>query len=368
MPNFKLFNSFGPRRTISPLRLTLVVGSIAAGLGLGTIIFHGITPEIDLRAYWQAAGRLLDGQDIYPHGLGIGNLDAYPYPPILAEILTPLHRWLDFGAASIFWQIINTLALLGTISLAWRAGGGKFNGVGLLSLSPLVFLFLPLYSALLIGNVSIFVALVLALGLATGPSKRTLGGFTLMTSIKLAPVLFFFPTMLAAKRRNQIFALCFLTGILLLGVALYPDAWRSFMSHLQDLTAGTPVSQTSDLEANAINNLLPGSATLIHLTGFLLAGVFELIALGLALRGRWTASLTVATGALLIGPGVIWYHYFIILLPLILAAWPSLYRKSRLALVPGYLALAMPVGILPFVGAGIIMGTLLSAALKNPEN
>jgi hypothetical protein len=188
-----------------------------------------------------------------------------------------------------------------------------------------------------------------------------------MTSIKLAPVLFFFPTMLAAKRRNQIFTLCFLTGILLVGVILYPDAWRSFMGHLQDLTAGTPASQTSDLEANAINNLLPGSATLIHLTGFLLAGVLELVALGLVLRGRWSASLTVAAGALLIGPGVIWYHYFIILLPLILAIWPSLHRKSRLALVPGYLALAMPVGILPFVGAGIITGTLLTGALKNPE-
>jgi len=67
---------------------------------------------------------------------------------------------------------------------------------------------------------------------------------------------------------------------------------------------------------------------------------------------------------MLIAPGVLWYHYFVVLLPLVLASWPKIGRRGRTLISFGYAALALPTaigGLMAIAGGGLIVAALMSA-------
>jgi hypothetical protein len=63
--------------------------------------------------------------------------------------------------------------------------------------------------------------------------------------------------------------------------------------------------------------------------------------------------------ALLVGPGVLWYHSLVPILPLVLCAWPRLSPRRRGLVCLGYIGVAVPMGVIPLFGAAVILATLL---------
>jgi hypothetical protein len=118
---------------------------------------------------------------------------------------------------------------------------------------------------------------------------------------------------------------------------------------------------SSDIEAEAIRSFAPNALDLFRFVGMALAVILEFGALRLARSGRWAQGLAVAAGAMLLISGVIWPFYLIVLLPLVLAAWPSSSRPARVAISVGYFGLAIPLGLLPIIATAIIIITLLRA-------
>src|SRR5487761_2193795 len=126
------------RRTGSDLRSALgaafasprVRAILLAGSGLGfllgfwTLVGHGITSlggagAIDTLAYWTAGRSLLAGRQVY--GILEGELAAYVYPPIFAQLVAPFSA-LPLDVFVWAWRGLE-LGCLRVAGCSWRNAG-----------------------------------------------------------------------------------------------------------------------------------------------------------------------------------------------------------------------------------------------------
>jgi hypothetical protein len=192
----------GPPRTLAPaggagaprhgrLRQSLaMVGLLALGLGLlavSTARVVGLVESMllegdDFTPYWNGAVSVAAGQN--PYGwLAEGRPQEVPdyiYPPLLALLLAPLTRVLDYPAARWAWLAFSVACTLAGLWLVWRTSGLRARGPSALGLLPFLALLPPTTGALGFGQLSpqLFVVAAAAYAAAvTGRRPGLAGGF-----------------------------------------------------------------------------------------------------------------------------------------------------------------------------------------------
>lgn len=165
----------------------------------------------DEHAYWLAGQRLLAGEPLYDPSATSITPYAFWYPPIVAQVMAPISAVLPSVVFSAVW----TLLMLGCVW--WLAGRNVLVALAMCAFPPVAVEFW-------FRNVHLILAVLLVLGL-----RRSGGWFSVGAAIKLAPGLGI--VYLAARRRWSEATIAAGFGIMLLvvSVALSPDAWRQFV-------------------------------------------------------------------------------------------------------------------------------------------
>lgn len=156
-------------------------------------LLHGY-PASDFRNYYLAAQDIAAGRDAYARALrccnNVVSNDGFNYPPLIAELVRPL-TGLSLKAAAQAWLVLNQLMLAGTMLVTWRALRDHVSPGALLALFSLTLVFRPLLVAIELAQVSVLLALLLAVA-AHSYSRRqeaALGGVAVAvaTLVKLLP-------------------------------------------------------------------------------------------------------------------------------------------------------------------------------------
>ena len=141
------------RRRALAVRLLLDAGLVAGGAlalaAAAALIGHDGGLAYDTRAYWQAAGNVLNGHELYAPAT-VSDLGAYKYPPIFAQLFAPAALLPELAVAWL-WRISGVLCLR-YITGSWRA-------------TVVACAFLPVLIELSLGNVTLQIAAVLIFAL-----------------------------------------------------------------------------------------------------------------------------------------------------------------------------------------------------------
>lgn len=165
----------------------------------------------DEHAYWLAGQRLLAGEPLYDTAATSITPYAFWYPPIVAQVMTPISAVLPSVVFSAAWTVL----MLGC--LWWLAGRNVQIALAMCAFPPIAVEFW-------FRNVHLILAVLLVLGL-----RQWGGWFSVGAAIKLAPGLGL--VYLAARRRWREATIAAGFGIVLLAISvvLSPDAWRQFV-------------------------------------------------------------------------------------------------------------------------------------------
>jgi hypothetical protein len=199
----------GPRFT-RPLWL-VVLACIGGSLLLVVAVVRWGQPG-DEHAYWLAARRLINGVPLYDPEATIVTPFAYLYPPPLAQVMVPVAAIVPDWLFSIAWT-----ALMG-VALFWLAGRDVLRALALIAFPPVAVEFW-------FRNVHLFLAVLLVLGL-----RRTASAFAVGAAIKVSPILGIPYVALRRQWREAAVAAALGLGLLLVSVAISPDAWRAYLS------------------------------------------------------------------------------------------------------------------------------------------
>ena len=294
---------------------------------------------VDFRDYWLAAGRMAGHASPYAAKmlegpLGSQGLDIYRYPPVLAFFLIPLSG-LDYIAAGWVWVGISIAALIGGMAIALRAGGTVISGRVAIWAGAATVWFLPCLDSLWKGNVEGLQVLLLAMALVEVANTR--GPAVVAAAwLKIAPVLTV-PALIARDGRQGLVWLFAISAIAVVPAFVWaPDGFWQLPRILVNIAGSDSVISTN-LAPHSWMTILTGSTlvgSVVRMTAIVGAGVLVLVSVALARRpGGWPAALVAATAAALLGPGTIWGHYLLVLLPLTAYAWPRLNFGDRVHLV-----------------------------------
>lgn len=185
--------------------------------------------SVDFAAYYRAAARLLNGQALYSDFLAPA---PYLYPPLLAQLLTPLAASMAVLPAAQVWYGINvglafvTVAALATcVPARWRP---------VLWLTPLVYS--PLLLSHVFGQVNVLLfALLTGTWIAVRREQRLWGGAMLATAAWLKV----FPALLVVyflwKRDWRVIVGVVIAGLTLLLVQLVGVGASNFAAYFTDV-------------------------------------------------------------------------------------------------------------------------------------
>lgn len=372
-------------RTFGSPRFRIVVAAtlllVAVGLLATLLVRQAGDPEgqygIDF-VYWHlAAHDVAAGRSPYParylEAPVIATDFGYKYPPLFAQMLSPLSGLPFFAAATVWAAVQTTLAFL-AIWIAAISGGAKRGLEPLLWSGVAAALYLPLWDSIWKGNVSAVQAFQLALILGAG----VIGGVALASAILLKTT----PLALAPAAAAQGGRL--LRGTVAGGVVIFvvsfswsPDAWLDFVRIQVNLFVGPSESPTnihpSSLAALAFPDV-PILAGVTRAITLVLGGTAILAAAILARQGgRWPASVLLGVVAMLTIPGSIWYHYLALLLPPAAFAWPAASRRQRAAMAFAAAAVTFGLAWLPLatIGATVlavaVLRVLISERARTPS-
>ncbi len=199
------------------LRIALVLlAAIGASL-LAVVAFSRWGTPSDEYAYWLAAKRLVAGEPLYDPNALLNTPYAYFYPPPLAQVLAPLTVVLSDAVYIAGWTALLLVCLL------WHGGRNVIISLALVA-------FAPVAVELWYRNVHLILAVLIVLGLRRGGWWFSVGA-----AIKMTPALGII--YLASRGRWRDAGLASLAGaaLLVVSVAISPDAWRQFT----DVVAGS---------------------------------------------------------------------------------------------------------------------------------
>lgn len=144
--------ALGPRLARLGLFALAVIGGLA---GLGMLWFHLATdPLADVRAYYDAARRLNEGQPLYAAAGDATTPTYYFYPPLLAILMRPF-AGLPFHVFAVGWEVVVVASF---VALLRRLGANRrtFIALGLLGI--------PIGWAIGVAQAHVPLTLLLAIG------------------------------------------------------------------------------------------------------------------------------------------------------------------------------------------------------------
>jgi alpha-1,2-mannosyltransferase len=174
----------------------------------------------DEHAYWLAARRLIEGQPLYDPTVTIVTPYAYLYAPPLAQAMVPFALVLPAWAFDALW----TAGML--VALWWLAGRDLIRSLALVAFPPVAVEFW-------FRNVHLFLAVLVVLGLRRWP-----GWYAVGAAIKVSPGLGIVFDALRGRWRAAAQAVAVGSGLLILSVALAPDAWTAYLDFVRGIDLG----------------------------------------------------------------------------------------------------------------------------------
>lgn len=252
----------------------LLVGLAAiGGIFLLVVAVNRWGTPSDEHAYWLAAQRLISGEPLYDPTATSVTPYAYWYPPFVAQVLAPIAAVLPGMAFTAAW----TAVMLGC--LWWLAGRDVLLALALIAFPPVAVEFWY-------RNIHLVLAVLIVLAIRGMPALYSVGAL-----IKFSPGLGI-PFLLARARwRDALIAVVAGAALLVISVALSPDAWRQY---LEILASRGPAD---------VSGLLPIPYIARAVTGLVLALVAAhleprigepllIIAIVIALPTLWMAALS----------------------------------------------------------------------------
>lgn len=319
------------------LATVLAVIGVLMNISIGrALLAGGMVPFEDFVPYFTAALRMAAGESPYLPSQLAGPFDAicfgcYLYPPQLAQILAPV-TVISIDMVKVLWFVLLAAAALGSAWIGASVGGATRSLERVLWTVVATTWFMPVFHSNWLGNVGAF----LALGAALVALGGVIGGIAAaaMTWLKVAP-LTYVPVAFSADPRSRVAVVVTLVALFVPSVLLAPAVWPDMVQMLWNLARGEGVSYLNLAPAAMANyNDWPGSAvSFVRVLTLLGAGVAVLGAMWVARRsGGLPLATLLATVAMLLLPGTLWYHYFAVLLPLGAMAWPRSNAGQKLAI------------------------------------
>jgi hypothetical protein len=232
----------------------------------------------DEHAYWLAARRLIDGQPLYDPSVTITTPYAYLYAPPLAQAMVPFALVLPAWLFDAVW----TIAML--VALWWLAGRDVIRSLALVAFPPVAVEFW-------FRNVHLFLAVLLVLGLRQWPGWHAVGA-----AIKISPGLAIVYDALRGRWRAAAIGAGVGLGLLVVSVALSPEAWDQYLGFVRGIDLGQQTSFVPVpflVRAAAAVVLVLVASRLIARRGDLLL----VVAVTLALPSLWFTGLSLLTAA-----------------------------------------------------------------------
>ena len=299
----------------------------------------------DLEAFYDAAGALSAGAPIYPDlPADTTAVDlcrgCYIYPPTLAQVLTPIHP-AGYQALQVVWFILQLLAMLAATWLAAGIGGVPRTLERLLWSIAATLWFVPVAEALFRGNVSTFQGLLVPLAAAGGMTAGL--SVAIGTALKAVPVVYV-PAVLVMGRGARRALFIGLAALVGLSFLVSPSEWLEFPGVLLGLSTyaqdyGGNIAPAALLSRMGIPELMVSAARLATIVTAIAAIVGSMFA-GRRPGGA-PAAAVLATGAMLLIPGTLWYHYLVVVLPVAVMAWPTASGRTRVGLLAAALAISV---------------------------
>ncbi len=185
--------------------------ALLGGVLLAVVVATSWPYFADEHAYWTAAQRFAAGQPLYDASAPVFTPYAYWYPPVLAQVLSPLTLVAPDWLFSAAWTAL-------VVACLWYLSGRNL----LVALALIAFL--PVALELQARNVHLVIAALIVLAL-----RRSWLFWIPATALKLAPVVGVLYLVAAGRRREAVLTGIFglaLTGI---SVVLAPQAWTDFL-------------------------------------------------------------------------------------------------------------------------------------------
>ena len=292
----------------------------------------------DLGVYTGAVEGLTHGAGLYDF-ISAGNA-PFTYPPFAGLVFLPLA-----GAPDLPLQIAWTLATIVTVAGLARMLGRRAPAYALV-----LVLSAPVSSDLKYGQVSIFLAALIAVDLLALRHSRCQGLLIgLAAAIKLTPLIFIPLLWLAGRRRAAVLAAAtFAACGALAGLALPGDSWRFWTTEVAHVSRLGYITSVGNQSLNGALLRVELSAPVRSAIVLLAGGAIAALALHRAGRraraGDWFSALVLTGAASVVLSPVSWTHHQIwlvlaALLPVRGAAWA---RRAWPALVLVVMVLPVP--------------------------
>ncbi len=348
------------RRGLGTVALVFVAAVWTLGL-TGMSAAEGLL-SWDVRfAYLPAAELVLDGDSPYPalDDPILEDQKGYVYPPQLVLAVLPL-AWLPVGVAAFLFALGLAAAVVATL---------RVLGVEDLRCYAAAFLWMPTTSGLLLGNVSILLALAIALAWRYRESavRGALAlGLAVSAKLLLWPLLVW--TAAAGRWRTTVWSVLVGLGVTLgAWAAIGFDGLRSYPDLLERLT---DIQAENSYSLVGVASTLGLGATAGQIAGLIAGGGLLVACWVLGRRGAEVRSLTCAVAAVLVLSPIVWLHYLVLLLVPLALARP---RFSMLWLLPVLLWTSPKPGyaegvqtLLPAAVAAVVVVALLVTRRGGP--
>jgi hypothetical protein len=267
---------------------------LGALLGLATFWRHLTEDPLgDVRAYYDAAVRLNNGQPLYPSGADTNAAEFYRYPPLLAVMLRPF-ALLPYATFAVLWEAVVVATFVLTLYRVGVRRTETWLAVGMLGV--------PIAWAVTIGQAHVPMTWLISLG--------TPLGIALAAQIKLFPALIALYWL--GRREWPALArfVAFSLGLVALQVVLEPRGLVAFLG------------VTNLQQVGQVRNLSPYESSSALWAVLVVAGAFATLVLART-RWGWAMAVTLST---LASPRLLTY----MLMTLITALRPPAGRGATL--------------------------------------
>jgi alpha-1,2-mannosyltransferase len=317
----------------------VLVGLLGAAAAVSLVSVYKVLtghPEqvaIDLPSYIEGARRLVETGSPYSVELHAGPLEniasnidvGYFYPPPLAQLFVPL---ILVPSELLTWAWVLCPAILLAVLLPVvhrRFGGSEDRGVVVGVLLAAV-AFTPNLVAVYIGNVSGWIAILVALLLIVQVPGRAATAVAAMW-LKLTPGVFALGAFV--DRSTRVATVGASLAIFVVSLVLAPAAWRDWVDVLPAIAGLSEAPYTSNLAPSHVfaSTGIPALAGISRVAVPVLFGIMLVVSARKGNIGAWVAA---AAGVYLTASDTAWDHYFAVLSPIAAAAWPLATRLRYL--------------------------------------
>lgn len=177
---------------------------------------------------------------------GFPDIELYLYPPLLADLLIPLTRLSPHLAATL-WRALNLALVFGSTLLLARTLRLPWLSFPFAALVAAAFAFWPVHEAISLGQASLLILFLWALGLHAhfrGAVALSAAAFALCTVLKVTPILIV-PLFLVWRERRWLLAYAASLAALLAAMLAFngPATLRTCVRVLTAMSGSVPALQ-----------------------------------------------------------------------------------------------------------------------------